>query len=155
MIESSIYYRSAQDARDAGELDAYRSSNAENRRTRDVIDAAISAHFDGCRLPLEALQDVLQQADPDRVALVLAATMDERQHDGRFASDNRSWAAGIRRPDGERDAIDGGRCDEIHPGWTSLPFLDRMDVWTQARKDLGLSYFEIDTGRIRSARQEV
>lgn len=110
MIESSIYYRSAQDARDAGELDAYRSSNAENRRTRDVIDAAISAHFDGCRLPLEALQDVLQQADPDRVALVLAATMDERQHDGRFASDNRSWAAGIRRPDGERDAIDGGRC---------------------------------------------
>lgn len=56
--------------------------------------------------------------------------------------------------DRQQDAT-RARCDEIRPGWTSLPFLDRMDVWTQARKDLGLSYFEIDTGRIRSARQEV
>lgn len=30
------------------------------------------------------------------------------------------------------------RCIEINPGYHSLPWLDRMDVFTQARKDLGL-----------------
>ena len=54
-----------------------------------------------------------------------------------------------------QQAATRSRCEEISPGWTSLPWLDRQAVWTQARKDLGLSYFEIDTGRIRSARQEV
>lgn len=110
MNTTPIYYRSAQDARAAGELDLYRASQAENRRTRDAIDAAIAARFDGLRLPAAALLDVLLQVDPDRVALVLAATMDDRAHDGRFARDNRTWAAGIRRPDGEADAITGGRC---------------------------------------------
>lgn len=74
MNYSAIYYRSASDARAAGELDLYRASQAELRRTRDVIDAAIAARFDGCTLPAAVLDDVLQQADPDHVALVLAAT---------------------------------------------------------------------------------
>lgn len=110
MNYSAIYYRSASDARAAGELDLYRASQAELRRTRDVIDAAIAARFDGCTLPAAVLDDVLQQADPDHVALVLAATMDDRAHDGRFSRDNRTWAAGIRRPDREPDDITGSRC---------------------------------------------
>lgn len=105
-----IYYRSATQARDAGELDQFRASNAENKRTRDVIDAAISAHFDGWRLPAAAMDDILSQADPDRVALVLAATMDDRAHDGRFSRDNRAWAATVRRPDNEPDDVAAGRC---------------------------------------------
>ena len=110
MSTTSIYYRSALDARAAGELDQYRASNAENRRTRDVIDVVISEHFDGMHLDRETVKNVLFNADADRVALVLAATMDERAHDGRFSAANRTWAAGIRRPDGETDAITGGRC---------------------------------------------
>lgn len=30
------------------------------------------------------------------------------------------------------------RCLEINPEYYSLPWLDRMDIFTQARKDLGL-----------------
>ena len=110
MNTAPIYYRSAHDARDAGELDLYRASQAENRRTRDVIDTVIAAHFDGMHLDRDTVKNVLFNADPDRVALVLAATLDDRAHDGRFSRDNRTWAAGIRRPDREPDDISGGRC---------------------------------------------
>jgi len=110
MESIGIYYGSATAARDAGELDMYRASNAENRRTRDIIDAAISEYFDGCRLPAAALESILIQSSPERVALVLAATLDDKQYDGRFSSENRAWAAGIRRPEGEPESIRECRC---------------------------------------------
>ena len=31
------------------------------------------------------------------------------------------------------------RCMEINPEYNSLPWLERWEVWTQARKDLGLA----------------
>lgn len=45
------------------------------------------------------------------------------------------------------------RCLGINPEYSSLPWLDRMDVYTQARKDLGLSYLDIDTGKIRTRKE--
>lgn len=47
------------------------------------------------------------------------------------------------------------RCFEIDPNWRDLSWLDRQAIWTQARKDLGLSYFEIDTGKTYPGRVEV
>lgn len=35
------------------------------------------------------------------------------------------------------------RCLEINPDYTSLPWIDRMKVYSQARKSLGLSYVDI------------
>lgn len=96
----SIYYNSPDAARAAGELELYRESTAENRRTRKAIDDAITAHFDGMRLPDAALRDVLAACDPDRVALVLAATVRDKEHDGRISANNKAWAAGVRVPDG-------------------------------------------------------
>ena len=93
-----IYYETATEARDAGRLDEYRESMQENRRTRDAIDAAIAAHFDGWRLAPEALTQVLETCDAERVAIVLAATLENRSHDGRFSSSARTWAAGVRLP---------------------------------------------------------
>lgn len=54
--------------------------------------------------------------------------------------------------DRQQDAV-RARCIEINPSYASLPWLDQMEVYTQARKDLGLSYMDLDTGRIRSARK--
>jgi hypothetical protein len=61
--------------------------------------------------------------------------------------------ANMDRYDREMDAT-RARCLEINPEYRSLPWLDRQEVWTQARKDLGLSYLDIDTGRIMARRKE-
>lgn len=45
------------------------------------------------------------------------------------------------------------RCLEINPNYHTLPWLDRMDVCTQARKDLGMPYLDLDTGKIRSRKE--
>lgn len=100
-----IYYHSGRAARDAGELDAYRASMRENARTRAVIDNVISEHFDGIRLDPDTVKNVLFNADPDRVALVLANTLRWRAFDGRFSQASRTWAASIRLPDADPDAL--------------------------------------------------
>lgn len=100
----TIYYKSPEAARDAGELDMYRESIAENRRTRKAIDDAIAARFDGVRLPEETLRDVMAACDADRIALVLAVTVRDRDHDGRFSAENKAWAAGIQIPEDAPDS---------------------------------------------------
>ena len=45
--------------------------------------------------------------------------------------------ANMDRYDREQEVI-RSRCLEINPDYYSLPWLDRMGTWTQARKDLGL-----------------
>lgn len=45
--------------------------------------------------------------------------------------------ANMDRYDREQEAI-RSRCLAINPAYYSLPWLDRMETWTQARKDLGL-----------------
>lgn len=100
----SIYYHDASYARDHGELDDYRYSNRENFNCRSVIEAAIKAHFDGCRLSKQALADVLKYYRRERVALVLAATVINKSYDGRFSPSNKAWAESVRLPD---HALDG------------------------------------------------
>ena len=93
-----IYYPSAQYARDHGELDQYRASNQANQECRDLIDKTIAEHFDGFRLDRSALAKVLASFAPDRVGIVLAATLIDRSHDGRFSPDNIAWARAWQLP---------------------------------------------------------
>ena len=104
MNSTPIYYRSGSYARSAGELDAYRDSFRKNVATRDVIDKALRKHFDGMRLNSSALDDVLAETTPDRVALVLAVTMANRRFDGRFTEKNRTWGCTVRIPDTDPNA---------------------------------------------------
>ena len=105
---TSIYYDSALDARRDGCLDLYRESMQETRRTRDALDRIIADRFDGWRLDPAAADDIGREGlDLDRVALVLAAAVLDRAHDGRFSQRARTWAAGIRIP--ADLAADGGR----------------------------------------------
>lgn len=94
-----IYYGSATEARKAGVIVTWRDSLAAVEETADMIDAAINEHFDGWRLPEEALASVIETAGADRVAIVLAATVMDRKYDGRFYTGVRAWAAGVRLPD--------------------------------------------------------
>lgn len=95
---TTLYYDDAQQARQAGRLDDFRASAETLRRTRDAIDAAAAARFDGFRLDKLCLDDVLQACSAEAVAVVLACTLQARQHDGRFSQAGRTWAASVRLP---------------------------------------------------------
>ena len=94
-----VYYESAVYARDHKEIDLFRESHFENVNCRRAIEASISKHFDGMRLNKQAISEVLDQYGPERVALVLAATVQLKSWDGRFSSANKDWAFSVRMPD--------------------------------------------------------
>ena len=95
----AIDYRTATEARDAGQLDAWRESRRTLEEARKVIRESIRKHFDGWTLPRETLAEVLQQVDAERVALVLAATLAWINHDGRISRSNHTWAASVNLPE--------------------------------------------------------
>lgn len=98
-----VYYGSGIYARDHKELELFRSSHMENINCKKAIEKAIAANFDGIRLNRSAVSDVLSQFSPERVAMVLAATIQTKSWDGRFSPQNKDWAFTVRMPDSRPD----------------------------------------------------
>lgn len=98
MNTTPIYYQSATYARDHGELEQYRASGKASIDCRGAIDKAIDKHFDGMHLGTEALTDVLEWYPVERVAVILAVTIKDRWHDGRFSRSNKEWANTVAVP---------------------------------------------------------
>ena len=71
---------------------------------RDDVDEIINACDAGRKgeLKTEAILDnVIAAYGKERVELILAATIREKAHDGRFSRDNKEWAASVPMPEGE------------------------------------------------------
>ena len=94
-----VYYESAAYAREHKEIDLFRESHFENVNCKRAIEASISKHFDGMRLSKQAVDEVLDKFGTERVALVLAATVQLKSWDGRFSQANKDWAFSVRMPD--------------------------------------------------------
>ena len=94
-----VYYESAAYAREHKEIDLFRESHFENVNCKRAIEASISKHFDGMRLNKQAIDEVLDKFGSERVALVLAATVQLKSWDGRFSQANKDWAFSVRMPD--------------------------------------------------------
>ena len=87
-----LYPQSGTYAQEHGELDAFRASRQANVSCRDAIQSAIREGFDGMHLSHDAAKDVLAEFGPERVAYVLAATVQAKEDDLRFSQSNRQWA---------------------------------------------------------------
>ena len=98
-----VYYESGAYARDHKELELFRSSHMENVNCKKAIEKAIATNFDGLRLNRSAVSDVLTKFSPERVAMVLAATVQTKSWDGRFSPQNKDWAFTVRMPDSRPD----------------------------------------------------
>ena len=98
MENNTIYYGSAMEARAAGELDMFRASAEKLRQARANIDRIISDHFDGWRLDKETVPEIILTAGPEAAAVILAATVTDRDHDGRISASARAWANAVRLP---------------------------------------------------------
>ena len=109
-----IYRNTAAYAKENGEIQKWRDSKAENIACRDAVDRAVAENFDGAHLKAEEILDsvVIAASGKERVELILAATIQEKAHDGRFSRDNKEWAASVPMPEGEKTYLVS---DRTHP----------------------------------------
>ena len=92
MVKTPVYHQSATYAREHGELEQYRQSHRANLDCKRYIEKTVSEHFDGMRLERKAAPEVIERFGAERVALVLAATVQTKSWDGRFSALNKDWA---------------------------------------------------------------
>lgn len=95
MDKKYVYPYSLFEAKRNGELEQYRESFRENVRCANAIKEAINQNFDGMHLNHNVAKPVITEFGYDRVNFVLANTLQQLDHDGRFSRDNKEWANGF------------------------------------------------------------
>ena len=95
MDKDTIYKHSAAYAREHGELPQYHESRKALDSCKAAIEAAISSKWDGWNVSQDAAKNILEQFGSERVAYVLANTVQHRKSDKRFSQKTRDWAKTI------------------------------------------------------------
>lgn len=107
----------------------WRVSYSENCRCARDIEKAINDNFDGKHLNGECVKPIIEQYGFNRVLWVLAATLKERSHDGRFSQENKSWSDTfyIPKEKGRREyatrshpAVMDGFINRVREEWNKL-----------------------------------
>lgn len=104
MNNAEIYLYSGEYARSTGETELYRNSRQENIACKEAIEQAIRENFDGYHLNADGVQAVFADFGIDRVQLVLANTLQNKDYDGRFSRDNKEWGQAFLIPT-DKDAF--------------------------------------------------
>lgn len=90
--KTPVYHQSAAYAREHGQLQQYRESHWANIQCKQHIEQAIAKHYNGMWLEQSAISEIMAQDKPERISLVLAATIQSKPWDGRFSAENKDWA---------------------------------------------------------------
>ncbi len=93
--------------------------------TAPAIERAIDEHYDGERLCFCA-NEVIEKYGFERVNFVLAATVRQGTHDGRYSEDNKNWARRFSVMDKENTWQYHVRS---HPGLVNLFVADARRLW--------------------------
>ena len=113
-----VYREAAMYAFEAGELGEYRSSMQANTDCKETIEQTIDNYYGNNRLAAEsAVKSILEKFSPERVAYVLANTIQQKDHDGRISRDCKEWAKGM---DASPDSASQLIIDSVNPGLVSL-----------------------------------
>ena len=91
-----LYRKTLDAARMLGDLDQWRESRKENIACARSIDAAIRDGYDGMHLRDGIAKDIAEAYGLERTAWVLAATLHEMEHDGRYSATNKAWGEAQR-----------------------------------------------------------
>lgn len=92
-----IYYENALHARTRGGLDKYRETRNAMRICRMDIETVLKARFDGMHLEAICVKELTAMQEPELIALVLSATILDKEWDGRFSRSNKEWAHTVRQ----------------------------------------------------------
>ena len=120
-----LYLYSLKEAAEWNEKDEWRESYLENCDCARAIERAIDEHYDGQRLN-SCAQKVIDRYGFDRVNFVLAATVRQGTHDGRYSEDNKKWARRFSVMDKENT---WQYCVRSHPGLVNLFVSDTRRQW--------------------------
>ena len=126
-----LYRRSMSSAIHDDEIDLWRESYQENCDCARAIEKIITDNYDGRSFGDNLAAPIIQQYGFDRVNWVLANTLRENRHDGRFSQENVYWAMQFPVP---KEDINRRFCVETHPGLTNLFLNEVRNAW----KGLGL-----------------
>ena len=120
-----LYLYSLKEAAQWDEKDEWRESYLENCDCARAIERAIDEHYDGqCLDP--CAQEIIDRYGFDRVNFVLAATVRQGTHDGRYSEDNKKWARRFSVMDKENAWQYHVRS---HPGLVNLFVADARRLW--------------------------
>lgn len=87
-----VYTETAAYAREHGEREQYQQSMQANVMCRTAIEDAIHDHYKDNHLDPAGAKAVLEQFGVERTCYVLAATVQDKDWDGRISASNKAWA---------------------------------------------------------------
>jgi len=96
-------------AMEHGEVDKYMDSRKFDRECKEAVEETIRQNFDGMHLKHDIVKPLAEQYGSDRIAFVLANTLQQESWDGRFSRDNKAWAAEFYIPENLVHGIDVNR----------------------------------------------
>ena len=142
LYKSPVYKYPGDYARENGELEQYRTSYQANTACKSQIETAISKYHDGFHFESKAaVRDVVQKFGYERTLFVLAATVENNLHDGRYSSANKDWARTVPVFDSKRSSeyavrshpvlVDAFLATARHEYLLSLP-LTKEDIKAEA-----------------------
>lgn len=119
MDDTPVYLHTAAYAREHNELPQYRESLQANIACKDAIEKAVSENYHGWSADTKtAAAQVMVQFPVERIRYVLAATVQQKDWDGRISDDNKAWAKTIPVADEQNRYY--FVVDQCHPGLTDL-----------------------------------
>ena len=94
-----VYKGTLEQAMGERDVDAYLDSRKLNLDCKKAIEEAIRENFDGLHLKQDAVKEVVERFGEERMNFVMANTIRELSHDGRFSRQNKDWAEHIEVPE--------------------------------------------------------
>lgn len=101
-----VYKGTLEHAMEEKNVDAYLDSRKMNIDCKNAIEHTIAENFDGKHLSHDAALGVVEEYGEERVSFVLANTLKQLSHDGRFSDRNKQWAEGIEVPENVSRGMD-------------------------------------------------
>ena len=94
-----VYKGTLEQAMGERDVDAYLDSRKLNLDCKKAIEDVIRENFDGLHLKQDAAKEVVERFGEERMNFVMANTIRELSHDGRFSRQNKDWAEHIEVPE--------------------------------------------------------
>ena len=94
-----VYKGTLEQAMGERDVDAYLDSRKLNLDCKKAIEEAIRENFDGLHLKQDAAKEIVECFGEERMNFVMANTIRELSHDGRFSRQNKDWAEHIEVPE--------------------------------------------------------
>ena len=96
-------------AMEHGEVDKYMDSRKLDRECKEAVEGTIRQNFDGMHLKHDIVKPLAEQYGSDRIAFILANTIQQESWDGRFSRDNKAWAEEFYIPENIVHGMDVNR----------------------------------------------